>query len=159
MTATQCTDEHTCTITGPAGETIATTTNGPKLAWVQWTNAGPDALDLTATHPDGAACPAETRAARALLPGGPYDTRKQARTDGQPLLDAADATDAGGPSAVAVHEARRKAAADYLTGRLAHHHDHRERRAPRPVPRGRVPAVRTRRHHRSAPARLGGLNR
>jgi len=119
MTARQCTEKHTYTITGPAGETLASTTNGPKLAWVHWADAGAQALDLTAAHPDGAVCLPETRAARALLPHGPYNTRKQARTDGRPLRDAIDAANPhDDPMTDAIRDAARKAAADYVTGRL-----------------------------------------
>lgn len=124
MNTTQCTDKHTYTVTGPSGETLGTTKNGPKLAWAVWTNAGADALDMTATHPDGTLCPAETRAARALLPCGPYATRRDARIDGQPLREAVRAVDpddeATSETAEAAHEARRRAAADYVTGRLRH---------------------------------------
>lgn len=123
MTTTQCTGKHTYTVTGSGGETLGGTQTGPKLAWVLWTNAGPDALDMTATHPDGAVCVAETRAARALLPGGPYKTRRDAAVDTKPLSDAVDAQDPDeddDADADTVREARRNAAAGYVTGRLAH---------------------------------------
>lgn len=121
MTPTQCTDKHTYTITGQGGETIARTSGGPKTAWVHWTTAGDAALDMTATHPDGAMCLTATHAARALLPCGPYHTRKDARIDGRPLLDAMDAADPDdGPMTDDVRKARRQAADEYVIGRLTH---------------------------------------
>lgn len=120
MTTEQCTSKHTYTITGTSGESIASTTVGPKAAWVHWANAPSRALDLTATHDDGTVCLAETRNTRTLLPGGPYETRKNARIDGQPLRDMVDAIDPDGEAADDGVRARRQAAADYVTGQLGH---------------------------------------
>ncbi|HZP53867.1 hypothetical protein, partial [Actinocrinis sp.] len=74
----------------------------------------------TATHPDGTRCATETRAVRALLPGGPYESRQQASIDGQPLRDAVNAAtgEHDGPLTDAEYDAMRQAATDYLTTRL-----------------------------------------
>lgn len=121
MTTEQCTSKHTYTITGPGGETLATTTGGPKLAWVHWNNAGPRALDVTATHSDGAVCLPATREVHALLPHGPYETRRDARVGGLPLIAVQEiANPDDDPITDEIREAQHQAAADYITGLLTH---------------------------------------
>lgn len=126
-TTTLCDRKHEYTITGEDGQILATTRTGRHLAALRWKQTSPQALDLTATHRDrddpnqtGDPCPTETRAARALLPHGPYETRQDARIDGQPLRDAVDAAteEHDGPRTDAEYDAMRQAATAYLSGRL-----------------------------------------